>query len=225
VDNYEPDVHAALLHFLKPGAIFLDCGANIGYFSVLAGGVVGTSGRVLAIEANPVTLRLLERNLALNGFGTAVHCALTSAPGEVELFVPREGGDVYSSLRKGGLIRGEDVEVIRVQGRTLEDVVASLGVDRVDVLKIDIEGGELDVLRSAKGVLQTMRPVVVCEYGTSTWPAFGATVQGLLQLLAECNYSAGVFDVEQGLVRPVDDQVWNSPYANLILEPSPSPRQ
>lgn len=61
--------------------------------------------------------------------------------------------------------------------------------------------------------------MVVCEYGTNTWPAFGATAQGLLQLLGECNYSVGVFDVERGVVRPADDAVWNSPYANLILQP------
>src|SRR6266446_1618018 len=78
VDNYEPDVRAALLRFLKPDDTFLDCGANIGYFSVLAGGVVGSGGRVVAIEANPVTYRLLERNLKVNGWGVAVHCALTA---------------------------------------------------------------------------------------------------------------------------------------------------
>src|SRR5207253_4151635 len=76
VDQYEPDVRAALRHFLKPGSVFLDCGANIGYFSVLAGGLVGPTGRVISVEANPVTLQRLQRNLAVNGFGTAVHCAL-----------------------------------------------------------------------------------------------------------------------------------------------------
>jgi len=111
------------------------------------------------------------------------------------------------------------VEATKVNGRTLEDVVASLGINRVNVLKIDIEGGELDVLRSAKRVLREMRPVVVCEYGKNTWPAFGATAQGLVQLLDECYYSAGVFDVERGVVRAADDAVWNSPYANLVLQP------
>lgn len=219
VDKYEPDVRAALLHFLKLGDTFLDCGANIGYFSVLAGGVVGTGGRVVAVEANPVTFALLERNLEVNGCGIAVHCALTPVPGEVQLFVPRQGGDVYSSLRKGGLVNGDDIESIMVNGRTLDDVVLSLGIDRVDVLKIDIEGGELDVLRSASRLLREMRPVVVCEYGTNTWPAFGATAKGLLELLGQCGYIAGVFDSQRGVVVPVDHQVWKSPYVNLVLQP------
>jgi Met-10+ like-protein len=98
VDQYEPDVCAALLHLLKPGDTFLDCGANIGYFSILAGHLVGAEGQVIAIEANPMTQPLLDRNLRLNGFGKIVRCALTSSTGELELFLPR-AGDVYSSLR------------------------------------------------------------------------------------------------------------------------------
>src|SRR6266540_956801 len=70
VDSYEPDVRAALTHFLKPGDTFVDCGANIGYFSVMAGHLVGRRGQVVAIEANPVTRTFLSRNLQLNGFGT-----------------------------------------------------------------------------------------------------------------------------------------------------------
>jgi FkbM family methyltransferase len=219
VDKYEPDVRAALLHFLKAGDTFLDCGANIGYFSVLAGDLVGARGHVFAIEANPVTFGMLERNLSANRSGVAVHCALMAVPGEVSLFVPRQGGDVYSSTRKGGLVKGEDTETITVPGRTLDDVVGSLGINRVDVLKIDIEGGELDVLRSARHVLRNMRPVVVCEYGTNTWPAFGATVEGLFELLDECDYSVGVFDVQRGCVAVINDEVWKSPYANLVLQP------
>lgn len=219
VDNYEPDVRAALHHFLKPGATFVDCGSNIGYFSVLAGRLVGPDGRVFAIEANPVTFHLLERNLQLNGCGVALHCALVTEPGEVELFVPRQTGDVYSSTRRGGLVQGEDIEVYKVPGRSLDEVIASLKLDHVDLLKVDIEGAELDVLRSARRVLHELRPIVICEYGTNTWPAFDATVESLLALMDECNYSVGMFDAKRGIVTPVDNEFWNSSYANMILQP------
>jgi FkbM family methyltransferase len=222
VDNYEPDVREALRHFLKPGATFVDCGSNIGYFSVLAGHRVGPDGRVIAIEANPVTHRLMEQNLKINGFGIAVHCALTAKPGEVELFVPRQLGDAYSSLRQGGLVQGQDIDVIKVPGRTLDEVVSSLGLDRIDLLKIDIEGAELDVLRSARRVLRELRPVVICEYGMNTWPVFGATAESLLALLQECHYSVGIFDAKKGIVQPVNEEVWKSDYANLILQPMPA---
>lgn len=219
VDKYEPDVRAALLHFLKPGSTFLDCGANIGYFSVMAGAVVGPNGSVIAIEANPNTYKLLQRNLIVNGIGTAINCALTSLPGEIELFMPRSGGDVYSSLRKGGLVTGNDVETFRVVGRTLDEVVLSLKLSRVDVMKIDIEGAELDVLRSASHLMRELRPVILCEYGTNTWPAFGASAKELLELLDECGYRASLFDETTKTVRPTDEKVWTSPYVNLVLLP------
>jgi FkbM family methyltransferase len=219
VDNYEPDVRAAVLHFLKPGFTFLDCGANIGYFSVLAGQRVEPGGRVIAIEANPVTYQLLKRNLKINDFGTAIHCALTSEPGKVELFMPRSGGDVYSSIRKGGLVRGNDVESFSVLGRTLDEVVASLQLERVNLVKIDIEGGELEVLRSASRIMRELRPVILCEYGTNTWPAFGATKESLLALIAERNYFVGVFDTIRKRVRRADSGIWDLPYINLILQP------
>lgn len=219
VDDYEPDVRAALRHFLEPGATFVDCGANVGYFSVLAAHLVGPTGRVVAIEANPATHRLLARNLQANGSGASVCCALVAEPGEVTLFVPREGGDVYSSLRTGGLVQGRDVDAIKVPGRLLDEVVTSFELKRLDVLKIDIEGGELDVLRSAHEVLRDFCPVVICEYGASTWPTFNATAAQLHQLLAQVDYSVGVFDLTCRKVLPVDATVWHSAYANLILQP------
>ena len=219
VDQYEPDVHAALFHFLKPGDTFLDCGANIGYFSVLAGDIVGPTGQVIAIDANPITYKQLERNLALNRIGRTIHCALTIEPKEMELFVPQEGGDVYSSLRKGGLVCGEAIDSFRVAGRTLDEVVSSLSLGRIELMKIDIEGAELEVLRSAKNVMCELRPVVICEYGTNTWPAFGASAKALLALLNERHYRVGTFDVTTKTLHAVETQIWDAPYANLILLP------
>jgi len=220
VDKYEPDVYAAIVHFLKPGDTFIDCGANVGYFSVLAGGLVGSRGQVISIEANPITHRLLERNLKINGFGTAIHCALTSHPGETELFVPRSGGDVYSSIRKGGLVQGNDVESFRVPGQTLDEVLRLVGVKRLDVVKIDIEGAELDVLLSARRIMREFRPLILCEYSTVTWGAFGADKDQLLALLDEQNYRAGTFVLSEKSVRAVDDTVWDSPYVNIVLQPA-----
>ncbi|HIK06680.1 MAG TPA: FkbM family methyltransferase [Trichormus sp. M33_DOE_039] len=168
VDTYEPDVRSALQYLLKPGNVFIDCGANIGYFSVLANTLVGKTGKVISIEANPITFNLLEKNLKLNNFGMPIHCALTTeSKQEVELFVPVEG-DVYSSLRKGGLVKGESVQSFKVLGRTLDEIVKELGLSKVDVVKIDIEGGEINVLKSASYVLSSFRPVVIAEYGTNT---------------------------------------------------------
>ena len=221
VNAYEPDVRAAVKRYLKPGDVFLDCGSNIGYFSVMANDIVGKLGRVISVEANPTTFKLLRRNLDANGFGTPVHCALTDVPGDVEIFIPK-GGDVYSSLKKGGLVTGEDIISFSVPGRTLDEVAASLNVTRVSLLKIDVEGAEMQVLRSAAQTLKEMRPVVLCEYSTHTWGAFGATSNDLIDLIDELGYEAGLFDVKTNVVTPLPPDVWSNSYINLVLTPRQS---
>lgn len=218
VDRYEPDVCNFLQHILKPGATFIDCGANVGFFSIQAGALVGRSGKVISIEANPHTYKLLERNLRANGFGTPVHCALTSETGEVELFVPGSW-DVYSSLRADGLVEGVADHSFKVRGRTLDQVVDGLALSRIDLVKIDIEGGELDVLRSAPKTLGRFRPFIIMEYGLNTWPAFGVSSEDLKQLAVEFSYSINLFSVQKQRLVPVTKEIWKSGYVNLILAP------
>lgn len=219
VDRYEPDVQGAVAYFLRPGNTFIDCGANVGYFSILASDLVGPSGNVVSIEANPATRDLLAANLALNGRSPPIHCALAAAAGEVDIFVS-DRGDVYSSLRTGGLVRGESVRSHKVRARTLDDVVGELGLNQVDLVKVDIEGGELDVLRSARQIMQQFRPTWIVEYGTNTWSVFGATPAQLLELLSERRYVLRQFDIQaRRLVEPATT-IWESPYTNLILLPA-----
>jgi FkbM family methyltransferase len=219
VDQYEPDVRAALNFFLKTSDIFIDCGANVGYFSVLGNSLVGKTGKVISIEANPVTFSLLEANLKINHFGIPIHCALTNEAGEVELFMPTEGGDVYSSLRKGGLVKGKSIQSFKVLGRTLDDVVKELSLSKVDLVKIDIEGAELDVLKSASHLLSSFRPLVITEYGTNTWPKFGATSEDLKKLAEKHSYQLRIFNLKTKNLVPVKEETWLSGYANIILIP------
>lgn len=219
VDGYEPDVRTFIESYLRPGQTFIDCGANVGYFSVLAGRLVGQAGRVLAVEANPTTFRLLSDNLRLNSLPEGIHCALTNEPGDVTLHMSRTGGDVYSSLRPEGINRGQDVESFVVPGRTLDDVLLERKVDQADMVKIDIEGAELDVLRSAPRLMEKHRPLIICEYGTNTWPSFGASSEQLLTLLKSRRYAVGVFDAAAKRVVPPEADLWESGYANLILVP------
>jgi FkbM family methyltransferase len=218
VERYEPDVRSFLEYALRPGDTFIDCGANVGYFSVQAGALVGSKGQVIAIEANPRTFKLLERNLLANHFGTAVHCALTSQVGEVELFMPGDW-DVYSSLRADGLVEGHADQSFTVAARTLDEVVSELALRKVDLVKVDIEGGELDVLRSAPKLLSTLRPLIIAEYGVKTWASFGVTDQDLKELTRKFDYSLRLFDPQSLKLMNVCDDVWQRPFVNVVMLP------
>lgn len=218
VDHYEPEVRTFLQHALRPNDTFIDCGANVGYFSVMAGALVGLGGTVVAIEANPRTFKLLERNLRANGFGTPIHCALTSQTGEVELFMPQDW-DVYSSLRAEGLATGNPDHSFRVRAQTLDDVISQLKLSRVDVVKIDIEGGELDVLRSAPKLLSDFRPLIITEYGSHTWAGFEVSHGDLKELAQRFKYRLRLFDPQTRQLVSISDDVWHNLYVNVVMIP------
>ena len=219
VDAYEPEVTGFFRHFVRPGMTVIDCGSNIGFFSVLAGKLVGPGGTVLAIEANPGTYKLVQHNLAINGYGKVIHCAITNTPGEVEIFMPA-AGDVYSSLRTGKLVpKDGDLKSWRVPGRTLDEVVQSEGLSRVDIIKMDIEGGEVDGLRSASATLDRFRPLAIIEYGMNTWPSFGATPEQILALAEAHRYSVVRFDLATKSFGPLPANIWDQPYDSLVLVP------
>lgn len=218
VEHYEPEVRAFLQYALRPGDTFIDCGANVGYFSIQAGALVGRGGKVVAIEANPRTFKLLERNLRANHFGIPVQCALTSEAGEVELFMPKDW-DVYSSLRAGSLVEGSADQSFKVTARTLDEVVDALALQKVDLVKIDIEGGELDVLRSAPKLLSILRPLIIAEYSVNTWASFGASFAQLEELSRNHSYQLRLFDQQKQRLTPLSKNIGQSAFANVVLVP------
>jgi FkbM family methyltransferase len=220
IENYEPEVRDFVLGHVKPGMTFVDCGSNIGYFSAMVCGLLKGDGQLLAIEANPETFQLVTENLKLNGFGKVIHCAATRCSGEVELFAPT-AGDVYSSLKSGGLVTGEGIRSWKVPGRSLDDIVAAEGLKRLDVLKIDIEGAELDALRGAERIMTTLRPWITLEYSAVTWKGFGSTLDQLLALVSDRNYRMSVLETGNNS-RELKTSDVNEQYINLLLTPSQS---
>jgi len=145
----EPEVFAQISALLRPRDVFVDAGANIGVYTVLASRKVGASGRVLAIEMMPETCAILRKHLEMNGCENAevIETALSDAEGEfVDAFLPR------SQCGQASLTRNPDKsEKIRVQTRTLDRVAAE--IDRVRLLKLDLEGVELQALQGARKLL------------------------------------------------------------------------
>jgi FkbM family methyltransferase len=140
---------------LPVGGAFLDVGAHAGYFSLLASHRVGASGRVFAVEPNPRTFAALQRHLAQNAVGNvlATMCGLADREGVLGLHLPPSQLDYNATvLPRNGWTR-TDVPV-----RTLDGCVREWKVDRIDLMKIDVEGAEPLVLAGGEAAL--MRGVV-----------------------------------------------------------------
>jgi FkbM family methyltransferase len=123
---------------LRPGGVFLDVGANCGIFSLMASRIVGESGRVVAIEPNPILCERLRFNIAANGLRniSVAECAIGAAAGRAELSLHE------TDVGQSGLIAGSSGRGIEVAVRTLKEVVDELGIERIDAAKVDVEGFE-----------------------------------------------------------------------------------
>jgi FkbM family methyltransferase len=138
---FDPVERQVLAAAIRDGFTFVDLGANVGVYSLFVAGLAGRGARVLAVEPQPEIYRRLTFNVAANDLGTirTLQCAVADRDGTLDLFIDR-GNRGQSSI---AIATGERVTV---PCRTLESVLNEAGFDRVDALKIDIEGAEDTVL-------------------------------------------------------------------------------
>jgi len=167
--TYEKGTIQLLNDFLKPGSTFLDIGANIGLMSAIASQYVGEEGTVYAIEANPKTIEILQHNLALNQCENVevFPVALGSTNGNALLY---ENWDV----NRGGasLLAQDDQDGVEVPVWKLDTLLEGA---TIDVLKIDVEGFELEVLQGGIELLKKQLPVMIIEVSEQRETAKGVT--------------------------------------------------
>jgi len=154
--EFDPCVFGPLGASLKPGGAFIDVGANIGYYSLLAIDKVGSNGQVHAFEIDARPLRCLRRTVGTAGLtNLRVHeVAVGNYDGSAKLFLRPDSG--HSSVSPNGT--GMSVPILR-----LDTWWASTGVKSIQAMKLDIEGGELWALQGAEKLLREERPLLVCE--------------------------------------------------------------
>lgn len=170
---------------LRPGDVFIDAGGYHGWYTLLASRSVGEGGRVVAFEPNPASFETLTQNLALNGCGNvrALDVALAGVDGSVSLFTGPDDG-VASSL---GKVQGWEREV-RVPARRLDAILKEMDIQHVTLLKIDVEGAELDLLNGAPATLATSRPAVIFEVNPAAARNTGVPEHAAWDLLEGMGY-------------------------------------
>lgn len=159
---YEPLVAQFLAAHLRAGSILIDVGANVGCFAVPLSRRLRPGGAVLAVEASPRVFPYLEHNVKANGCDNvwAVHAAAHERDGSTVDFYeapPQKFG-------MGSLAPQFHAQPVPVPARSLDSLAGELGLARVDVMKLDVEGLEASVLRGALGLLRAFAPPVVFEF-------------------------------------------------------------
>jgi FkbM family methyltransferase len=199
--RYEPNEFHLLSRLLRSGLTFIDAGANLGLFTVFAANRVGPVGTVLSIEPSRRELAIIETNIALNRLENIklLPVALSDQPGEVDLLVAPLAKSGHNTLGAFGFEDTAPDHRERVSAQRLDDLVESLHLARVDVMKLDIEGAELAALRGARGILERYHPTLLVELSDRSLQHQQSTSCEVVALLELHGYQVYGFDRSTGL--------------------------
>jgi FkbM family methyltransferase len=185
---WDPSLTTFIQDHLKPNDVFIDVGAHVGYFSLLASRRVGRGGTVLSIEPNPFALAQLEQNVAHSHLQNVLveRTACGESHQVVELHLHTESNSSMASLSTANAGGGAAVEV---PCTTLDGLCEEHGLASVNLVKIDVEGAELSVLRGMTRLMTSVRPVIVLELEPRLLESCGTPLHDVLAHLANCDYT------------------------------------
>jgi len=178
----DPALAWAIGRLVQPGDHVLDVGANTGAVALLLAEAVGDAGHVTAVEAHPAVAAELRENLRLNPWAKvrAIEGAVAETAGSVRLrgFEPGAVNQGTSSLSSG--------EGIAMEATTIDALAA--GMERLDWIKVDVEGHDLAVLRGGEATIQRFRPRIIFEHEPLGWMRPGADVDAAFAWLRGLGY-------------------------------------
>ncbi|MET0229465.1 MAG: FkbM family methyltransferase [Rhodanobacteraceae bacterium] len=202
---HDANVGAALRARLRPGATFVDIGANIGVFTGLGASLVGPEGRVIAVEPIARNIELIERMCRSNGFANVrvIRAAASDHAGSIALRTEATTSNATTPAAAGVRLRAENGTTLEVRAVVLDDALADL--DRLDVVKIDVAGMEPRVLRGLSRTLARFRPALITEF--HPWAIERASGEAPIEVLRRllAIYGAGSVLHRDGTVERVVD--------------------
>jgi FkbM family methyltransferase len=160
---YESVLKDLSSYYIPNGGVVVDCGANVGKHTLNFARLVGATGKVIAIEPNPETFALLEGRVGRNKNGARIelrNAAVGSEKSEISFFANTRS-PALSSVLVDCAGDETDVRKITVACEKVDDIAAKC--DRVDFIKIDVEGFEYEALKGARATIERYQPVIFFE--------------------------------------------------------------
>lgn len=196
VGVYEIEVVSMVKRVVTPGMVFLDVGANVGQYTLIASALVGESGRVYAVEPLPQLAASLKKNIQRNGLTNVIVSQLALSDSD-------EKRNFYAScplsIGTGSFFKNmySDGSSMVVQCQKLQTYTTQMRIPHVDVMKLDVEGSELRIIHGSSDMFRGVNaPVLFIEINDYMLRRAGRSAVELLALLQEFDYS--VFQLAEG---------------------------
>ena len=185
--RYSPEILEALEYFVRPGDAVADIGAHIGFFSAHLGRLVSPGGCVYSFEPDPRAFERLKLSVEANQMGCVkpLPVALSANEGEIEFFLSPQLG-WSTAVRNTHLT---DLRAIKVKTAPLDHLVTRGQVSpNLRLVKMDVEGLEVEVLKGMRRTLETVRPILIAEVNGRLLAAQGESCSSLLKLIESFGY-------------------------------------
>ncbi|MGH8120055.1 MAG: FkbM family methyltransferase, partial [Gammaproteobacteria bacterium] len=202
--------------FLKPGDVFIDVGANSGLYTLLASSIVGDEGKVYAFEPSPLPFVRLEENARLHG-GKNIEClnaALSDRERKMKLNISSDGRSAWDSFVSEG--QAGQTGTTEVMTTTLDKFVSDKNLmDKITMMKIDVEGWETHVLSGGiKSLAGPEAPMLQIEFTDHVAMPAGMNCRKLYTQVSELGYQLCLYDMKTGRLQP---DAPRAKYPNLDL--------
>ena len=187
--EYEPLETKILKYFAGHGGLVVDIGANVGYYAVELGKILGENGKLIALEPIPESFEQLEGNVKLNSIQDRVSChqiAISNFHGSLTLYKPEISGSSASSARN--LHPTEGSIKLEVPVTTLDILLNSLNIQNCELIKVDVEGAELMVIEGGLDSVKSFKPVIFLELLRKWSAQFNYSPNELLEILLPLGY-------------------------------------
>lgn len=222
---YSRDIVKVLDRFLRPGMCFIDVGANIGEITLCASQRVGQNGRVYSFEPMPGIYSELVHNVTSNQISNVitVPIGLSDRTGQATIY------DATSDFRDGSVHRGlatlypmaaRNTPILSVPLTTIDLFVTERHLTSVDLIKIDVEGSELDVLRGAIDTIRAFHPSFILEVQSETSISGGFAPSQVLDFLEALGYKFFIIG-RHGKLKPIVNGALRSFQNVFAVVPTP----
>jgi FkbM family methyltransferase len=203
---YEKIETVVLKHFAKLGGSVIDIGANVGYYALVLGSLISGKDKLIAIEANPRVYSNLQKNISLNSMDDKVvleNLLLSDKEELVKFYEPISSGSSAASLRN--LHPEEDSVIQNIASARLDDLKSLNNLDCINLIKIDVEGAELEVIKGALEIIKLHTPVIFVELLRKWSKAFGYHPNDVLNLLKDLGYQAYEVNIDLTPIEQIDE--------------------